>query len=255
MQGFARRTQDATRHHDAGAGAACGRCSRASASRPRPRSRSSARGTGSRPRGVLGQLGHTGTVILGSWRSTFLDPRVLARSSSARGARAGVPGAARRGDPQRGRGAGRAVLRALRRLPPRRSCASYFVLLNGLAAEVIPGVGDGLERTIGTVGTFVVVFVIADFLELGHPPGPAPHPAAVALPRGPPLAALPQHADGVARALHGGHDRQHRGVRPGGPARRLVPGRSPVPSRSPSSTTTSSTRTSARTSGRCATSW
>ena len=43
----------------------------------------------------------------------------------------------------------------------------YFVLLNGLAAEVIPGVGDGLERAIGTVGTFAVVFVIADFLNWG----------------------------------------------------------------------------------------
>jgi sterol desaturase/sphingolipid hydroxylase (fatty acid hydroxylase superfamily) len=112
------------------------------------------------------QLGHTGWVISQSWQGTFLDWKFWCILATLASLERFFP--ARRGEGLLHVGASQDVvyfvLFAVLHLTIVRL---YFVLLNGLASEVIPGIGDHLESVIGTAGTIALVFVLADFLNWG----------------------------------------------------------------------------------------
>ena len=119
-----------------------------------------------RGRMTLDQLGHSASVISGSWQSTFFDWKFWVAVAVLATLERRFP--ARRGEGLLSIGAAQDVVYfvffAVLHLTIVRL---YFVLLNGLASEVIPGVGDNLESVIGTAATVVLVFVIADFLNWG----------------------------------------------------------------------------------------
>ncbi len=112
----------------------------------------------------FGQLAHSASVISGSWQSTFFDWRFWVIVVVLAGLERRFP--ARRGEGLLHLGAAQDVVYfvffAVLHLTIVRL---YFMLLNGLASEVIPGVGDHLESLLGTAATIALVFVIADFLN------------------------------------------------------------------------------------------
>lgn len=114
----------------------------------------------------LDQIGHTASVISRSWQNTFFDWKFWLIVAVLATLERLFP--ARRGEGLLHVGAAQDVVYfvffAVLHLTIVRL---YFVLLNGLASAVIPGIGDHLEEVLGTAGTIAVVFVLADFLNWG----------------------------------------------------------------------------------------